>query len=90
MQTTHNVQNAQPRNTSGLIGIFLAVVMVCFVLMLGVFLVTFLLKIAPVLGFFIAIGGGVWYFTAKADQYKLRAMTTVAGGLLLMVLGIIF
>ncbi|MCQ3930434.1 MAG: hypothetical protein DPW16_08225 [Chloroflexi bacterium] len=87
MQTTHNVQQ---RNSSGLIGLFLAAVMVCFVLMLGLFLVGFLLKIAPLLGFFVAIGGGVWYFNAKTDHFKLRAMTTVAFGLLLMVLGFIF
>ncbi len=87
MQTTHNVQQ---RNSSGLIGVFLAAVMVCFVLMLGMFIVGFVLKIAPVLGFFVAVGGGVWYFNANTEHFKLRAMTATAFGLLLMVLGFIF
>jgi hypothetical protein len=86
MQTTHNVQ---PRN-SGLIGLFLAGAMVCFALMLGLFLVGILLKIAPLLGFFVAVGGAVWYYKAATEHFKLRAMTTVAFGLLMMVLGFIF
>jgi hypothetical protein len=75
----------------GLLNRILGHSLLAFTLMLALFILGIIFKLAPVIGFFVAVGGGIWYFQAKDDHAKLRAAQSVAAGLIVMVVfGAIF
>jgi hypothetical protein len=88
-----NAMSTLPKSNTngGLINLIIGLSLLAFTLMLALFILGIIFKLAPVLGFFVAVGGGIWYFQAKDDHAKLRAAQTVAAGLIVMfVFGAIF
>lgn len=82
------------KGNSGIIGVFIGLT----VLFFGLLMVLFVLKIvlgifffiAPVVGIVTAAYGGFRYFKADSEGEKLSAMSLVAAGLGIALLGVIF
>ncbi len=78
-------------SNGGLINLVIGLSLLAFVLMLSLFVLGVIFKLASVIGFFVAVGGGIWYFQAKDEHHKLRALqTTFAGIAIMIVFGAIF
>jgi hypothetical protein len=78
-------------NNGGIINLIIGLSLLAFTLMLALFVLGIIFHLAPVIGFFVAVGGGIWYFQANDDHSKLRAAQTLAAGLIIMVVfGAIF
>ncbi len=87
-------QNVKANKSSGIIGMFIGLTVLFFVLLVALFLVTAALKVlfffAPLLGLVTAAYGGYRYWQADEESDKLKAMTIVAVGMGIAFLGVIF
>lgn len=78
-------------NKGNLINVVIGISLMIFVLMLAWFVVKILIGLAPVIGVFVAIVGGIWYLQADSERAKINALKTVIAGIgIMIVLGIIF
>ncbi len=69
----------------------IGVALVIFALTLAWFVFKILLGLAPLIGVFVAIAGGIWYLQAEDEHYKFRALQTLfAGVMIAIVFGAIF
>ena len=87
-------QTHAKRKSSGIIGVFIGLAVLFFVLLLAVFILKTALSVffalAPIAGLAIAGYGGYRYAQADADSDKLDATRIIAVGLGIALLGIIF
>lgn len=87
-------QNAKAHKSSGIIGMFIGLTVLFFVLLVALFLlkivVSAFLIFAPVVGLLTAAYGGYRYWQADSDADKLKAMTIVAAGMGIAFFGVIF
>ncbi len=74
-----------------LVNLFIGLSMIMFVIISIWFVFKVLLGLAPIIGVFVAIAGGIWYLQADDDAQKVQALQlVVGGGILAIVFGIIF
>lgn len=87
-------QNAKANKSSGIIGMFIGLTVLFFVLLVALFLLKIVVGafflFAPVVGLITAAYGGYRYWQADAEADKLKAMTIVAAGMGIAFLGVIF
>ncbi len=77
--------------SSNPINLIIGISLLVFVAMLAWFVIKILVGLAPVIGVFVAIVGGIWYLQADDDRAKLNALKTVIAGVAMMIiLGAIF
>ncbi|PJF39698.1 MAG: hypothetical protein CUN55_13760 [Phototrophicales bacterium] len=79
------------QENDNIVNLFIGVTMIVFALALAWFIFKAVLGIAPIIGVFIAIAGGISYLQAENDTQKVRALQLViGGGILAIIFGIIF
>lgn len=78
------------RKTSGVVSLFIGLAVLLFVLLLALFILRIFFAVAPLIGIAMAAYGGWRYYQSSTDAEKLSAMSLVAGGLGIAVLGFIF
>lgn len=87
-------QNVKANKSSGIIGMFIGLTVLFFVLLVALFLLKVVLGLffffAPLLGLVTAAYGGYRYWQADEEGDKLKAMTIVAAGMGIAFLGVIF
>jgi hypothetical protein len=81
---------ANTKRTSGVVSLFIGLAVLLFVLLLALWVLKIFFAVAPLIGIAMAAYGGWRYYQAGTDGEKLSAMSLVAGGLGIAVLGFIF
>ena len=87
-------QNAKVNKSSGIIGMFIGLTVLFFVLLVALFILKVIvgafLIFAPVVGLITAAYGGYRYWQADTEADKLKAMTIVAVGMSIAFFGVLF
>jgi len=87
-------QNAKVNKSSGIIGMFIGLTVLFFVLLVALFLLKIVVGMffffAPVVGLITAAYGGYRYWQADTEADKHKAMTFVAAGMGIAFLGLLF
>lgn len=78
------------KGNSNLVNFFIGLALVAFVvvgaLVVAGIVISVLLMLIPLAAIAMVIGGGIWFFRAKNDHYRMRAGMTFFVGVLLLII----